>query len=146
MRSVKTCLQKVLGRSCLEHEELQTLICDVEAVINSRPLTYLHTESSEPSPLTPAHFLTRQRITTLLSYPARDSSLDKTNATQLNRRWQYHQRLSNHFWNPWRKDYLMELCSAHCVSNLNQSAPFKVGDVVLLHEDKQPKHMWKMGK
>lgn len=40
----------------------------------------------------------------------------------------------------------MELRSAHCVSNLNQSAPFKVGDFVLLHEDKQPKHMWKMGR
>lgn len=67
VRSIKMCLRKVLGRSCLEHEELQTLICEVEAVINSRPLTYLHTESSEPSPLTPAHILTGQRITTLPS-------------------------------------------------------------------------------
>lgn len=39
----------------------------------------------------------------------------------------------------------MVLCSAHCVSNLNKSGPFKVGDIVLLHEDKQPRHMWKMG-
>ena len=146
MRPVKTCLRKMLGRSCLEREELDTLICEVEAVINSRPLTYLHTESNEPSPFTPAHFLTGQRITTLPSYPAHNSSMDKTNATQLNRRWQYRQRLSNHFWNRWRRDYLMELRSVHCMSNLNQSAPFKVGDVVLLHEDKQPKHMWKMGR
>lgn len=146
VRSIKTCLRKVLGRSYLEHEELQTLICEVEAVINSRPLTYLHTESSEPLSLTPAHFLIGQRITTLPSYPVCNSSLDKMNATQLNKRWQYRQRLSNCFWNRWRKDYLMELRSAHCVSNLNQSAPFKVGDVVLLHEDKQPKLTWKMGR
>ncbi|XP_041794473.1 uncharacterized protein LOC121607628 [Chelmon rostratus] len=90
--SVKTCLRKVLGRSYLDHEELQTLICEVEAVINSRPLTFLHTESSEPSPLTPAHFLTGRRITTLPSYPARDVRVDKSNATQLNRRWNYRQR------------------------------------------------------
>ena len=36
---------------------------------------------------------------------------------------------------------MMELRSAHCVGNLNQSAPFKVGDVEMLHEDKQPKHV-----
>lgn len=146
VRSVKTCLRKVLGRSYLGFEELQTLICEVEAVINSRPLTYLHTDSSEPSPLTPAHFITGQRITTLPSYPLRDSSLVKMDATQFNKRWQYRQRLINNFWTRWQKDYLMELRSAHCVSILTKSAPFKVGDVVLLYEDKQPKHTWKMGR
>ena len=41
----------------------------------------------------------------------------------------------------------MELRSAHYVSNTSdQSVPFKVGDVVLIFEDKQPKHTWKMGR
>lgn len=41
----------------------------------------------------------------------------------------------------------MELRSAHHVSSaFNQSTPFRVGDVVLIHDDKQPKHMWKMGR
>lgn len=113
VRSVKTCLRKVLGKCYLEFEELQTLICEVEAVINSRPLSYLHTDSSEPLPLTPAHFLTGQRITTLPSYPLHDSSLGKTTATQLNKRLQYQQRFSTHFWNRWKKEYLTELRSAH---------------------------------
>lgn len=147
VRSVKTCLRKVLGKSYLEFEELQTLICEVEAVINSRPLSYLHTDITEPSPLTPAHFLTGQRITTLPSYPLHDFSSEKTNAIQINKRLQYRQRLSTHFWNRWKKEYLMELRSAHHVSNtFNQSIPFKIGDVVLIHDYKQPKHMWKMGR
>ena len=148
VRSVKTCLRKIMGRSYLKFEELQTMICEVEAVINSRPLSYLHTESSEPSPLTPAHFLTGQRITTLPPYPLglRNSSSEKTTATQLNKRLQYRQRLSTNFWNRWKKDYLMELRSAHHVSNPSNQSIFKVGDVVLIHEDKQPKHMWKMGR
>ena len=138
-----------MGRSYLKFEELQTLICEVEAVTNSHPLSYLHTDSSEPMPLTPAHFLTRQRITTLPSYllGLHDSSSEKTTATQLNKRLQYRQRLSTNFWHRWKKEYLMELRSAHHVSNpTNQSKLFKVGVVVLTHEDKQPKHMWKMGR
>ena len=115
-------------------------------MVNSRPLTYLHTDSSEPSPLTPAHFLTGQRLTTLPSYPVHDCSLNGANAIQLNKRWQYRQRLTNQFWRRWMKEYLMELRSAHHVSHSKQSVPFKVGDVVLLYEDKQPKHMWKMGR
>ena len=148
VRSVKTCLRKIMGRSYLKFEELQTLICEVEAVINSCPLSYLHTKSSEASPLTPAHFLTGQRITTLPPYPLglRNSSSEKTTATQLNKRLQYRQRLSTNFWNRWKKDYLMELRSAHHVSNPSNQSIFKVGDVVLIHEDKQPKHMWKMGR
>ena len=138
-----------MGRSYLKFEELQTLICEVEAVTNSHPLSYLHTDSSEPMLLTPAHFLTGQRITTLPSYllGLHDSSSEKTTATQLNKRLQYRQRLSTNFWHRWKKEYLMELRSAHHVSNpTNQSKLFKVGVVVLTHEDKQPKHMWKMGR
>lgn len=147
VRTVKTCLRKILGRSYLQFEELQTLICEVEAVINSRPLSYLHTDSSEPSPLTPAHFLTGQRITTLPSYPQSESSVRNTSATQLNKRLRYRQRLSTEFWNRWKKEYLMELRSAHHVSTaLNPSIPFKIGDVVLIHDSIQPKHMWKMGR
>lgn len=41
----------------------------------------------------------------------------------------------------------MELRSAHHVSTaLNPSIPFKIGDVVLIHDSIQPKHMWKMGR
>lgn len=146
VRSVKTCLRKVLGRSYLNFEELQTLICEVEAVINSRPLSYLHTDSSEPSPLTPAHFLTGQRMTTLPSYPLHDSSLVKATAIHLNKRLQYRQLLTTQFWNRWKREYLMELRSAHHVSNTFKPSTFKIGDVVLIHDHKQLKHMWKMGR
>ncbi len=38
----------------------------------------------------------------------------------------------------------MELHSAHCTCNV-RSTLFKVGDFVLVHKEKLPRHMWRMG-
>lgn len=65
VRSVKTCLRKVIGKSSLSYEEIETILTEVEAVINSRSITFTHTSSDEPVPLTPSHFLIGQHLTTL---------------------------------------------------------------------------------
>ena len=144
-RSTKTCIRKVLGGAYLTYEEMHTVLTETEAVINSRPLTYLHTDSEDPSPLTPAHFLIGQRITTLPSRPIHVSETRKVDGEQLTRRWNYRRRLVNNFWNRWKTEYLMELRSAHCTSMV-KPVLFKIGDLVLIHEDKLPRHMWKMGR
>lgn len=54
----------ILGRATLSHDELLTVVTEVESVLNSRPLTYIACDDLE-EPLTPAHFLTGQRIRTL---------------------------------------------------------------------------------
>ncbi|GFR24024.1 integrase catalytic domain-containing protein [Trichonephila clavata] len=56
-RTIKTCLQKIIGCSSLSLNELETVFIEIEAMINSRPITYIYDDPSEPSPLTPAHFL-----------------------------------------------------------------------------------------
>ncbi|GFT92003.1 integrase catalytic domain-containing protein [Trichonephila clavipes] len=38
---VKRTLRKTLGKTSLNHEEVFTLLCDYESLINSRPLTYV---------------------------------------------------------------------------------------------------------
>ncbi|GFV83556.1 integrase catalytic domain-containing protein [Trichonephila clavipes] len=53
---LKDLLRKTLGRSCLSYEELQTLVCECESVMNSRPLTYI-SEEQELKTLTPSMFL-----------------------------------------------------------------------------------------
>ncbi|KAL2076872.1 hypothetical protein ACEWY4_027539 [Coilia grayii] len=62
VQSVKTCLKKVLGRASLSFEEMTTILTEVEATLNSRPLTFVNNDLDEPQPLTPAHFLVGKRV------------------------------------------------------------------------------------
>ena len=61
----KTVLKKVLGRSFITFEALQTLEVEIKAVLNDRPLTYLSADMNDPDPLTLLHLLYGRRITSL---------------------------------------------------------------------------------
>lgn len=146
VRSVKICLKRVLGKASLNFEELTTILAEVEAVLNSRPLSYVHSDALEPQPLTPSHFLVGKRLTSLppktVCSPAQVTT---ANSEELGRRWKYRQRLLTSFWNSWRRDYLMDLKSAHKCETPTPTA-LKVGDVVLIGEDNAPRQTWKMGR
>ncbi|XP_015917645.2 uncharacterized protein [Parasteatoda tepidariorum] len=74
IKTIKITLRKIVGRSSLSLVELETVFVEIEAMMNSRPITYLYTDPSEPSPLTPAHFLVGKRLLSLP--PTRISKVD----------------------------------------------------------------------
>ncbi|GFR23291.1 DUF5641 domain-containing protein [Trichonephila clavata] len=66
------CHEKVLHNGVNE-----TLIqVRIEAVINSRPLTYVYNDVNEPDPLTPSHFTVGSRLTTLPSPKLNSNSIN----------------------------------------------------------------------
>ncbi|KAM7287714.1 uncharacterized protein ISCGN_031405 [Ixodes scapularis] len=106
VRTVKTCLRKVLGKDRYNFEKLTTILHEVEAIVNSRPLTFLHASSGEQEVLTPAHFLTGKRLTSLPTLCEPDTKIDTSN--DLTRLWKHHQRQLDHFWTRWRRKYLLQ--------------------------------------
>ncbi|CAB4028574.1 PREDICTED: uncharacterized protein LOC102803486 [Paramuricea clavata] len=58
----KTTLKKILGRAYINLEGLQTIIVEIEAVLNDRPITYVTSEADDPEPLTPSHLLYGRRV------------------------------------------------------------------------------------
>ena len=61
MKQVKSCLKKTLVRSKLSFDELTTILVEVEAVLNSRPLTYVYSDDVE-EPLTSSHLVIGRRL------------------------------------------------------------------------------------
>ena len=56
VRSIKNTLNKVVGISSLDYEQLNTVLVEIENVINSRPLTYMNDENLGES-LTSYHLI-----------------------------------------------------------------------------------------
>ena len=64
VQTTKRCLRKIVGRAQFTSDELVTVIAEIEAVVNSRPLSYVAASDME-EPLTPSHLLVGRRILNL---------------------------------------------------------------------------------
>lgn len=130
--------EKILGRSQVDEEGLQTLLSGIEATLNSRPITE---DLNGDNVLTPAHFLVGNKLTTI-PYGG-EPQTGKNLALEFQRK----QRTLQEFWQQWKKEYLLQLRNYHEVRGLhNQQRSPKVGDVVLLQEDCRPRHVWKRAR
>ncbi|XP_070518841.1 uncharacterized protein [Cardiocondyla obscurior] len=56
-RVLKQLLRRTLKKSCLDYEEMSTVLLDCETVINARPITFLSNSEQNISPITPSMFL-----------------------------------------------------------------------------------------
>ena len=93
VKSVKLSLNRCLRNGRLNYDKLSTTLVEVEAVLNSCPLTYVYDEFEEP--LTPSHLVIGQRI---LSMPSKNYSIDVPHTQQaLSRRAKFLQSILDHF-------------------------------------------------
>ena len=143
VQGVKRCLRKSIGRTNLTYEQLQTLVAEVESIINARPLTYVQDDVDGISyTLSPSHLIYGRRI----ADKPNDGHFDitSTNAT-LTKRHKLQRYLLTQFTNQWRKDYLVGLRETHCAnSTRNSSSKITVGDVVVLKDDSVKRAFWKL--
>ena len=59
-------MRRVIGEHRLTFEEMYTLLCEIEACLNSRPLYPAGNDPDDPIPLTPGHFLIYEPLTIII--------------------------------------------------------------------------------
>jgi len=138
VKSAKHHLNRTMKQACLTLSELQTLLCQIEACLNSRPLTPLSSDPNDLEPLTPAHFLIGGPIT----LPA-EPSLPEENVFGL-RRWRLVQGILRTFWDRWRNEYLPQLQVRGKWTNVRE--PLRVNDIVIVREDNMAPTKWRIAR
>ncbi|XP_055542932.1 uncharacterized protein LOC129728511 [Wyeomyia smithii] len=138
VKSTKTHLKRVIGNAVLTFEEMTTTLCEIEAILNSRPLFAVSNHPADPEVITPAHFL--------IGRPMNAIPEPSYNEVKINRlsRWQHCQLMREHFWRAWSKDYLMSLQPRK--KNWMTIDNVRPGMVVLLHDKTRTPLIWKLGR
>ena len=141
IRSARAILVSLLKchQATLTDESLQTLMTEVEGILNCRPLT-VETISDVNSlqPLTPSMLLT-QKTKVIMPPPGSFSSTD----TYSRKQWRRTQHLVQEFWSRWRKEFLATLQEREKWKRHRRN--LRIGDVILLKEE-TGRANWPMGR
>lgn len=119
----------------LTHDVLCTLMAEVSAIINSKPLIPVSTDPESPYLLTPATLLTQKTAAASLCGGFTDKDL-------FGSQWKRVHVLANNFWNRWRSEYLSSL-QQRCKWN-KQHRNLQKGDIVLLKDSQAARNEWPM--
>ncbi|XP_065361855.1 uncharacterized protein LOC135955432 [Calliphora vicina] len=131
-------LLRSIGQSVLEFDELRTIICQISAIMNSRPLCPLSENPDDLGVLTPAHFLIGAPITSVV-----EPDVSMLNIHRLSR-WQRVCFMQQLFWKRWSTEYLtiLQQRTKWQVSLDN----ITIGTMVLLKDENLPPLKWQMGR
>ena len=139
MKSVKTHLRRIVSPVKLTFEEFTTVLAQIEACLNSRPLTPVNSPDDDGiAALTPGHFLVGRPLTSLP-----DSQLSYRSVSLL-RRWHLCQQLVRHFWERWHKEYF---CTLNKYNKWRfPSRNVAVDDIVILQESGLVPTKWPLAR
>ncbi len=150
IRCVKSSMKKCIGSVQLTYDELQTVVIEIKAVLNSRPLTYLYENELEQA-LTPSHLIIGRRLLSLPDQPTDTDDNDKDfnqREDVARKREKYLSTVLNHYWRRWKREYLVDLREYHKLETASTNKPeLKNGDIVIIEdENRRNRATWKLGK
>ncbi|UYV60553.1 hypothetical protein LAZ67_1001481 [Cordylochernes scorpioides] len=136
IRTIKEMLIKMLGHRKLKYVQLQTALCEIESIINNRPLTYVSEDDNDLKPLTPNEFLQNGPES---SFPEFENLKPEMLHTRYRELGQLKRELNQRF----LKEYLGALIQKS--ENIDRRQ-LKVGDVVLIGQENLKRMFWSKGR
>lgn len=143
VQSTKRCLKKNLGRTSLTFEELRTILVEIEATLNNRPLMYLYDDEGISYLLTASQLIYGRQINTSVN----DKQFEIVSTHQaLTEKVKYQKRLIGQFVKRWKREYLPSIREGSSVANGRGNQQISVGDIVILREEGTPRLFWQLAK
>ena len=138
IRSVRRILNALTTNQTLTDEGLTTLLIEVEAILNSRPLTPVNMDPEDNVPLTPNHLLL------LGEMPNSAPGIFTKDDQYSKKRWRQIQYLADQFWFRWGREYL-QLLQVRPKWQTSEDN-YNIDDIVLVHDENAPRGKWPLGK
>ncbi|XP_076477263.1 uncharacterized protein LOC143303109 [Bombus vancouverensis nearcticus] len=138
VKAFKRHLIRVVGTELLTFEHFNTLVIEIEAILNSRPLTPISSDPKDPPVLSPGHFLIGDTLTSLRERDFRTVPSGRLSS------WQRIHQIKQHFWSRWYREYLNELTRRNRWDKGKHN--IREGTVVILREDNVPSMQWPLGR
>ena len=138
VKSAKHLLLKNASTANLTYEEFETIVVEVEAMLNSRPLVPIPSHPDDLNALTPGHALIGELLTSSVdvhSLPGHGKMLD---------RWRQVSEIKHQFWRRWSTEYLNELQHRHKWKG--PTTDVQLDTLVILKEDNLPVMQWPLGR
>ena len=120
-------------KAYLSYTELQTVLTEIEFILNSRPLGALYDDDMEEI-LTPNHLLYGRKLCTTNS-----KGRVAINQIDISKRAKHLETIIEHFWNRWRFKYLTSLQDHQKSFKRKGTKLVSKDDIVLIYEEKQPR-------
>lgn len=136
VREAKRHLSKLVKNAVFNFEEMTTFLCQIEAVLNSRPLVALSDNPADYAALTPAHFLVGGPLTVPIEPDV------STVASNRLKRWKLVTAQTQVFWKRWATEYLPQLQRRN--KWVQPTRAFKCGDLAILKEETLPPTKWQL--
>ena len=138
VKAAKYHLKRIIGEQVLTFKEFNSVIIQVEACMNSRPLMHQYCHSPDGiEPLTAAHLLIGRA---LMAYPETEIDLSMAQTE----RWTLCQQIVQGFWKRWSKECLQQMQAYYKWKKKKPN--LAVGDVVLLRDKSYFQTHWGLAR
>lgn len=133
VKSLKYHLRRVIGEQKLTFEEFSTLLTQLEACLNSRPLCAITEDPDDINYLTPSHFLSSGPLLSII-----ETERDERT------RWCLTQKIFADIWKRWKSEYLTQLSARSKWQQSNSN--IKLEDIVIIHDANLPAGKWALAR
>ena len=138
IRTTRKILNALLNEQVLNDEGLLTLMCEVEEVLNGRPIMKVSEDSRDLEALSPNHLLLLRQGAV---FPP---GLFQSEDNYSRRRWRQIHYLADQVCKRWSREYIPLLQRRQKWNNSRQN--LAVGDIVLVADETTPRSCWPLAR